>query len=570
MIQAFVSLKLQQPPRTESGMRSFFEALQGAVFSQPTIFRTNADASARPYSLNDVVEATLNPHCKFVVLRAEKEKFWQCTFLLPDKQGLGALFFDLQKAEGGRRLSPESLIEMFKKLYKSLSPRLIRVGDSEAREKLKSKHGLVQMPGIGRIEWLQIVSPELYSDIYNPSELVAAPCFATEILEDGALFMRVYEDPNDWDSEDNISQANFIPGFLAGIVKIKDSDKEKENLRDLERIWSRAEKTAEKAYEALNASAPSPEKAADEAKNVADSVEKRSDEVAKEAEKPAEVEEAPAAPLEDNEKHMRSVVYNRLKSEFKVEEDNITKASVEGPCTIFKVKAEKKPVFYASYQDLDLRVFILNSLEDLARFISTNGCSIDPKHVEKIRTLLKNYYHPEYRILDTLDMLPAEVRRDRRIKDLVAEFKPASVDSVNDGVNSVTFWFYRPDIMGVETLSMTQFQDMPIQLEVKIKCTDMENEPEEPQTSIAANVTAERKAPKAEALKEPAKIEPKKEEPKAEIVKSDDSVPAEKASDSKLGMIILAIVVLIIIAYIAVAFLQYNGDFMFIEKLINQ
>lgn len=35
MIQAFVSLKPQQPPRTESGMRSFFEALQGAVLVNP-------------------------------------------------------------------------------------------------------------------------------------------------------------------------------------------------------------------------------------------------------------------------------------------------------------------------------------------------------------------------------------------------------------------------------------------------------------------------------------------------------------------------------------------------------
>ena len=31
MIQAFVSLKPQQPPRTESGIRNFFEDLQGAV-----------------------------------------------------------------------------------------------------------------------------------------------------------------------------------------------------------------------------------------------------------------------------------------------------------------------------------------------------------------------------------------------------------------------------------------------------------------------------------------------------------------------------------------------------------
>lgn len=191
MIQAFVSLKPQYPARTESGMRSFFEALQNAVFSQPTIFRTNADVSVRPYSLDAITEAAMNPRCKFVVLRAECEKFWQCTFLLPDKQGMSALFFDLQRQESPRRLSPDSLIEMFKKLYKAMSPRVIRIGDSEAREKLKSRHGLIMMPGLGRIEWLQIVSPEIYGDIYNASELVAAPGYQTEIWEDGALFMRL-------------------------------------------------------------------------------------------------------------------------------------------------------------------------------------------------------------------------------------------------------------------------------------------------------------------------------------------------------------------------------------------
>ena len=570
MIQAFVSLKLQQPPRTESGMRSFFEALQGAVFSQPTIFRTNADASVRPYSLEAIVEATLNPRCKFVVIRAEKEKFWQCTFLLPDKQGMGALFFDLQRAASPRRLSPESLIEMFKKLYKSLSPRLIRIGDSEAREKLKSKHGLVQMPGIGRTEWLQIVSPELFSDIYNPSELVAAPCYSADILEDGALFLRIYEDPNDWDSEDNISQANFIPGFLAGIAKIKDSDKVKENLRDLERIWSRAEKTAENAYEALDGAAPSEPAKAAEPPKAAEPAKPAEPEQA--AEKKEEPEANAPEKLEDDDLRMRSVIYNRLKSDFKVDENNITKASVEGPCTIFKVKPDNKPVFYASYQDLDWRVFVLNSLEDLARFISTNGCTVNQKHIEKIRTLLKNYYHPEYHILNTIDMLPLEVRRDRRVKELEAEFKPASVES-NDGVNNVTFWFYRPDITGVETLTMTQFEEMPMQLEVKIRCTDMENEPEPP-TTLASEVTAERKAPKAETLKEPVKAEEKKEAPKADELPAKaeaDEVPAEQGSSDSIALkVVFIIIVLLIVAYIAAAFLMYDGDFMFIEKLINQ
>ena len=577
MIQAFVSLKLQQPPRTESGLRSFFEALQGAVFSQPTVFRTNADAMVRPYSLDAIVEATLNPRCKFVVLRAQKEKFWQCTFLLPDKQGMGALFFDLQNAKNPRTLSPESLIEMFKKLYHSLSPRLIRIGDSEAREKLKSKHGLVQMPGIGRVEWLQIVSPELYGDIYNPSELVAAPCFQTEILDDGALFMRVYEDPNDWDSEDNISQANFIPGFLAGIVKIKDSEKEKENLRDLERIWSRAEKTAENAYEALDGKPGESEAAPVASTPKAEPV--------VEAPKPEPVVETPAAPVvtaENGDDRMRTVVYNRLKADFKVEENNIVKVGVEGPCTLFKVKAGKKPEFYATYQDLDLRVFILNSLEDLARFISTNGCKVDESCTAKIRTLLDKYYHPEYTILDSLDALPEDVRRDRRVKDLKAQFKATGIEDLGGGTKRLTFWFFRPDITGVETLSMTQFEDMPMQLETKIQCTEMENEPEPVVVPEPAKPVAKAAAP------EPVKVAEKpvekvaetpienvvaKQVAKAEPKPRTEPMPAkvvdEAKSDSSVGKIIIAIVVLIVLAYVAAAFLMYDGDMLFIKQFLQ-
>ena len=134
MLQAFVSLKPQQPARTVSGMQSFFEALENAVFSQPTIFRSNTDAAARPYSIEAVVEAALKPNCKFIVLRADCEKFWQCTFLLPDAQGVGALHFDIQRVESPRKISAISLMNMFKNLYQSIHPKLVRVGDSDARK----------------------------------------------------------------------------------------------------------------------------------------------------------------------------------------------------------------------------------------------------------------------------------------------------------------------------------------------------------------------------------------------------------------------------------------------------
>ncbi|MBQ9817095.1 MAG: hypothetical protein IJM59_06510 [Proteobacteria bacterium] len=535
MIQAFVSLKPQQPPRTESGIRNFFEDLQGAVFSQPTVFQTNADASVRPYSLDAVCEAVLQPNCKFVVLRAECEKFWQCTFLLPDKQGMGALFFDLQRRNAPRRLSPDTLIEMFKKLYNLMSPRLIRIGDSDAREKLKSRHGLVMMPGLGRIEWLQIVSPEIYGDIYNPSELIAAPGYQTDIWPDGALFMRVYDDPNDWDSEDNISQANFVPGFLAGVAKIRDNEKERETLRELERIWVRAEKTANNAYDVLDA-------------NIGTS---NIQAAAKPAEMPKQEDAVPvaqnvAAEADDDKK--RKVVFTRLKADYSLTEDNITKYSKEGPCTVFTVKTDKKPVFFATYQDLDRKVFILNALEDLSKFLSTNHCSVKAECFDEIKRLVKTYYHPEYKLLDSLDELPDSVIRDRRMPDMRKAFKPAAVENIN-GNQSLTFWFYKPEYCGLETLSFTQYEDWPMQLETKVQCSEMENEPEKPAETA--------KEPVKETAPEPKKAEvaEHKEEQKAEETKDQlpekaegDKVPAE--SEGMGGKIAIVIIVILIVVFV--------------------
>lgn len=535
MIQAFVSLQQQYPSRTESDMQSFFEALQNAVFSQPTVFRTNVDASVRPYNLNAICEAALNPRCKFVVLRAECEKFWQCTFVLPDeKQGLGALFFDLQRADKPRRLSPDSLIEMFKKLYHQMKPRLIRVGDSEAREKLRSRHGLVQMPGIGRIEWLQIVSPQVYADIYNPSEMVAAPGYATEIWEDGALFMQVYEDPNDWDSEDNISQANFIPGFLAGLARIKDTDKERETLSDIEKLWNRAKKTAEKAYEVLSTDPNNIPKASSAKAEV------------KSAPKEEEVISTPAMTMDADDMLKRSVVYNRLRSEFTLTEENIVKVGVEGPCTIFKVKAERKPMFYVTYQDLDLKVFILNAGEDLQRFLAENGCSVKAECLDKIKQLIKTYYHPEYTLLDSLDDLPETVVRDRRMPELRKKFKTAAVETI-DGNETLTFWFYKPEYQGLESFRLIQFEDWPMQIEIKVEASDLENEPEE--AAAATEQVAEAKSEEAKAAKEDDAVP-------AEASK--DQVPAQGMPMAKVALV--AVIALIIIVYLALAMGMYGGE----------
>ena len=245
MLQAFVSLKHQQPPKTEAGLRSFFEALGEATLSSPAFFGSNVDIKAKPYTLEAIVEASMHAKCKFVVLQGQESAFWQATVLMPDKSGMAAIFFNLENA--AKCPSVDEVTAFSKKVYEKLTPRIIRVGDSEAREKLKSRHGLVLMPGLGRIEWLQIVHPDVYSELYNPSELVAAPAYAAEIWEDGALFLRVYGDPKDWENEENISLANFIPGFLAGTANVKDGEKEKQNVRNIEKLWNRAAKTSDRA-----------------------------------------------------------------------------------------------------------------------------------------------------------------------------------------------------------------------------------------------------------------------------------------------------------------------------------
>jgi len=561
MLQAFVSLKPQQPARTENGMTSFFEALENAVFSQPTIFRSNTDAAARPYSIEAVVEAALKPNCKFIVLRADCEKFWQCTFLLPDAQGVGALHFDLQRVDNPRKISATTLVNMFKNLYQSIKPKLVRVGDSEARKKLKSRHGIIMMPGIGRVEWLQIVSQDVYGDIYNPSDLVGAPCYQSDVWEDNSFFLRVYDDPNDWDSEDNESYANFVPGFLAGISKIKDGEKEKEMLRELERLCSRAEKTAEKAYAALdNASIhTSPAKAEVEEEHEAPSQEAA----------PVEESSAPVADVDEETAHKRSVIFTRIKDEFKVEEQDIIKRAVEGPCTVFTVKRKKKPDMCVSYQDSANKVYILNNTDDLSKFIKDNGCKLNEESIPKLVHLL-SYYHPENKILATLDDLPDHVAKDKRVPGFKEKYAFGKITNT-EGTLELLVPVFQPECDGLEIVSLSQFEAWPIQITSEVVATEMENVKEKPapEKKEEPKVEEKKEEPKVEEKKEEPKAEEKKEEPKAEEKKEEpkagekkegktDLAVAEKAEvPAKQGGNKAVVIILIVIAVLYLAAVFY-------------
>ncbi len=256
MLQAFVALKPQQPPRTESGLKDFFAGMVRASYSKPTVFCTNLQADLSPYDPSALAQACANEECKWALLQGEEPFFWQATLVLPDKKGQAALFYYLE--HDGKTTAPVDTISDFsKKLFRELRPDIIRIGDDEGREKLRSRHGLSLMPGLGRVDWLQLVHPDVYGRLYNISELEAAPAYAVEVLEDNVLYLRVYGDPKNWNDAENISLANMIPAFLAGIGTIDDPARERETVRQIEKLWARAHKTAERAAKiAASSSAP--------------------------------------------------------------------------------------------------------------------------------------------------------------------------------------------------------------------------------------------------------------------------------------------------------------------------
>ena len=526
MLQAFVQLKQQQPPKTASGIRSFFEALTNAVFSEPTVYRSSADVASKPFSLDAVCEASLDSRCKFIVLRGESGKFWQCTCLLPDAQGHGALFFDFQRDQNDR-ISSDELIDFSKRLYKALTPLVIRIGDSEAREKLKSRHGLVFMPRLGRIEWLQVIRPEIYSNVYSVSELAAAPAFDAAVWDDGAFFLRVYGEPDDWESEENVSLANFIPGFLAGIAKIEDGNKEREMVRELEKIWARTEKTAQNAMIAMNGGQPvQPAAEEDSAKEAP---------AAEEAPKKEEAPSASSVAVDDEERKMRDMLLKRLSAEHKVDDSCFAKVGTEGPCTVFSVTLKGKIEFYASYQDLERKVYILNDSEDFAKFLQANDCNVKKEDADKIIRLTKSYFKPEIRILNSVSDLPKEVSGDRRLSELSDMKASGTIEEVN-GTQILSVWIYNERTRALELLKVCQFETWAPTVELEKRIPELELK------AAAEEKPAEAKAAAAPA---PAKVEEKESVPaKAE---EKESVPAKSSNKAVIAIIILIVLCVVVV-----------------------
>ncbi|MDX9719742.1 MAG: hypothetical protein RBU37_03280 [Myxococcota bacterium] len=534
MLQAFVSLHDQQPPRTESDLQTFFEGIAGSLLSPPSSFCTNVDATVKPFSMASIVTASADPKCKFVMLRGPAEQFWQMSLVMPDKHGVGAIFFDLEKSDGSSSISIDDIDDFAKKLYKAIQPRMIRIGDSEARDKLKSRHGLVLMPGLGRIEWLQIVHPAVYAELYNPSELVAAPAYSAEIFEDGALYLRVYGDPKDWENEENISLANFIPGFLAGTANVKDGEKEKENVKLIEKLWNRAYKIAEKAYELFDAPvtespAPEPPPEATEAPKAVEAPKPEAPKpVAVEAPKPeapkpeapkpeAPKPEAPKpeAPKPEEPKpealkpeapkpeapkpeapkpeapkakvpkvaEVREMVQS-LFADSGIDKESLSALQLDLQHALFSAINPKttppSKVFFA-YSKSEERLRHLDRLDDFAAFLQGEALGVREADQKQLVDLVRKYHRPFLQYLDATADIPEPARLDPRVADFAKQVKPPYLDE-SEETRQLHLWAYNPVNSSLEELFVRQYADWPITVEVKRHLDELR----EPSTGKAA------------------------------------------------------------------------------------
>ncbi len=492
MLQAFVSLKKNYPEHKVDQLEVFLDALCGALFSKPQYFLSHVNPVVRPYDRQTIAKEATDERCKFFVVRGSEKKFWQATVLLPDAQTQGAIFFDFEHKSGKGYIGHDRLQETMKALYKNLQPEIIRVGDSEAREKLKSRHGLVLMPGLGRTEWLQIVHPDVYSVYYSASELAAAPAANTEIWKDGGLFIQVYDDPKDWENEENVSHANMLPAFLAGIATVKDNEAEMHKIQALERLRNRAQKAADKGMELMNqaTTADMPESK----QTVAASPTKTTQAASSKPHTVPSKEPASKAPIDDDPKYeaMRKTLITRLQTDYDISRENLTRYGQEGPCTIFDVTTKNGETFYATYQDLERKVYLLDELEDFAKFLQAQGCSVSHGDSDHIIALTLKYHKKHAIYLKSVEDLPVQNRGDDRVASFADQITIDRISDVN-GAKILHMWYLNTQGDHLEELKICQFEQFPLTVESKKHASGLESDEDYvPQTTAKTEQQADK------------------------------------------------------------------------------
>ena len=158
--------------------------------------------------------------------------------------------------------------------------------------------------------------------------------------------------------------------------------------------------------------------------------------------------------------------------------------------------------------------------------------------------------------------------------ELREQFKPAAVETIKDN-QSLTFWYYKPDIQGIETLTLTQYEDWPLQIEAKIQCADMENEPETTPAPDPAQTAPAASEPKAEAKAEPAPAPvptPKHDaapvaKPAPKAVSAQNMPAIMEGSSHALIKVVLVIVLMIVVVYVALVYFSNGGDWNLLNML---
>ena len=144
MLQGFVYLG--DVSRTEQSVKSLLQKLSEASYTKPTKCYSNVNPVIRSYP-DETLLAEAKYGADWIALCGNDPYMFHCTILLPREDREPVMFLRFENERALDDAPPiNSLINFAKTLSEELSPRLMRLGDSVAREKLKSHHGLILLP----------------------------------------------------------------------------------------------------------------------------------------------------------------------------------------------------------------------------------------------------------------------------------------------------------------------------------------------------------------------------------------------------------------------------------------
>ena len=513
MLQAFVSLREQELTQSKEGFLSILDKIARVSYATPTRFYSSINHKLRS-SADDSLADEAFSGAEWVAMTGDSPSYFHCTLTLPTNKYGTAAFIRFEE-EGGAtsKITVEKIISLCKNLNQELEPYLIRVGDSVAREKLKSHHGLVLLPGLGRIEWLQIFHQQLTGTMYSQSELVTAPAYETEILPNGSVFLRVYNDPWDYESDETVTLANFIPGYMAGTAVVDDPEKEKNQVRMIEQQWNLSKEASVSATAVLEGgvadkSDPGPKRIENGSTNNGPdkSMEPTLNEMAANAAKPLIAEEEISkqlraysmAPVLTKEEPELPKAVPKSATLDKSDKVVVVQEAGSGPPTCEAILAavlENEPAlkitashirfideldhhiiyrisnpselihFYLAFQIQTGEIIKFSRNESFVHFLQMEQVGIEADRLDEVMEFFQQYHQDKVEILQGVESLDEKLQKLEKIDRLASSIQIPEF-SESEGHKTFSFWVFYSNRAVIEKLSIAQYEDWPYQFEV--------------------------------------------------------------------------------------------------------